>query len=77
MWRVAVADNSTIANLKALLDQATRVQATTNQLVAELTDQLQRSILLHEAEDRPNPNRRRQPDRRRKPRAVFVGQRRR
>jgi hypothetical protein len=59
-----VVDDPRIKRLRELVDQATALENAAGRLVVELTDQLQRSIFLHD--NRPRlPDRRRKRDRRR------------
>jgi hypothetical protein len=55
-----------VRQLRDLLDEATKLQEHASTLIAELTDQLQRSIFTHD--DRGVPAERRRGERRRKSR---------
>jgi hypothetical protein len=58
-------EEARLKTLNDLLGQATQLQAETTKLVAEITDQLQRSIFTHDDRSgalfRPKPDRRRTP----------------
>jgi len=58
-----------VQTLRELLKEATELKEATTKLIADLTDQLQRSIFLHDDRGLPAPRRRPNPDRRRKPRS--------
>jgi len=61
-----VVDQSRLKTLHDLLSEAKQLQEETSKLVAEITDQLQRSIFIHD--DWGGAIFRRKPDRRRTPR---------
>jgi hypothetical protein len=55
-----------VQRIRELLDEATKLQDAATDLIADITDQIQRSIFIHD--DRGGPNRPGQSERRRKPR---------
>jgi hypothetical protein len=61
-------DDPRIATLRRLIDEATALQEHAARLVAEITDQLQRSIWIHDdrADGQERPRRR---ERRKRPRS--------
>jgi hypothetical protein len=59
-------DDPRLKTLQDLRDQAVAIRDSSQKLVAEITDQLQRSIFMHD--DRGVAVLRPKPDRRRKPR---------
>jgi hypothetical protein len=60
-------EDQRISRIRELLEHATKLQDAATQLIADLTDQIQRSIFIHD--DRGGPKeRRRYHERRKKPR---------
>jgi hypothetical protein len=58
-----------VQTLRELLKQATELKESATKLIADLNDQLQRSIFLHDDRGVPAARRRPDADRRRKPRS--------
>jgi hypothetical protein len=57
-----------IRRIRELLAEATELQETATKLIGEITDQLQRSIFIHDDRGVPHNREPAHPDRRRKPR---------
>jgi len=58
-----------VRRIRELLAEATQLQETATKLIGEITDQLQRSIFLHDDRGGPRESESRSSERRRKPRS--------
>jgi len=57
-----------VRRIRELLKEATELQEAASKLIAEITDQLQRSIFIHDDRGGPRERSGGEPERRRKPR---------
>jgi hypothetical protein len=62
-------EDERVRRIRELLTEATQLQETATKLIAEITDQLQRSIFMHDDRGGPRDSASDRPERRRKPRA--------
>jgi len=58
-----------VRRIRELLKEATDLQEAASKLIAEITDQLQRSIFMHDDRGAPRDRSPSEPERRQKPRA--------
>jgi hypothetical protein len=62
-------EDERVRRIRELLTEATQLQETATKLIAEITDQLQRSIFMHDDRGGPRDAASDRPERRRKPRS--------